>query len=302
MVLANNSERLVLGTVQLGLNYGIANSSGKPELSEAENLIREAFNSGIREFDTAQAYGDSEKVLGKIITNLEINDDIRIISKFNPNIEISNKENIKKSIIASLDNLRVSKLHCIMFHSESVLDQWTNELTDMLKSFISEDLIDHIGISVSSPNMALKALNNKSISILQIPSNVMDRRFEKASVFDHADTCSKTIYVRSIFLQGLLMMNYQEIPENMGFAQKIVSNLEKYTEEKKIDREVVLMGYPREAYKNAKIIFGAETSDQVKSNIHTWNTNIDKKIIQEIPSVFNYTDEKLLNPALWPDY
>ncbi len=293
-------NRLILGTVQIGLDYGIANETGKPDLKCAEDIIRTAWANGIQEFDTAQNYGDGEKILGQIITTLKINDDIRVISKFNPDIEISDIESLKKSIINSLDNLKISKLHCIMFHRESALDQLTSKLSDMLKSFIYEGLIDHIGISVSSPAMAIKALNNKLISIVQIPSNILDRRFEKAGVFDLADACSKTIYVRSIFLQGLLMMNNLEIPVNMRFAQKVVSDFEKYIEEKNIDREAVLMGYPREAYQNAKIIFGAETVVQVKSNIQTWNTNIDKQIVKDIPSIFDYTDEKLLNPALWP--
>jgi len=55
-------SHLVLGTAQLGLPYGIANQTGQPDQVVATAIIREAWNQGIREFDTAQGYGDSEQV------------------------------------------------------------------------------------------------------------------------------------------------------------------------------------------------------------------------------------------------
>ena len=61
-----NINRLVLGTAQLGTNYGIANRMGKPDFDTAEAIIKTTWDAGIREFDTAQGYGDSEQVLGEV--------------------------------------------------------------------------------------------------------------------------------------------------------------------------------------------------------------------------------------------
>ncbi len=85
-------NRFVLGTAQIGMQYGIANTTGKPDLINAETIIKEAWNGGIQEFDTAQAYGESEKVLGNIFDNLNIKHSAKVITKFSPNLN-HNDEN-----------------------------------------------------------------------------------------------------------------------------------------------------------------------------------------------------------------
>ncbi|NIO19558.1 MAG: hypothetical protein GTN76_02110 [Candidatus Aenigmarchaeota archaeon] len=62
---------LVLGKTQLVL-YGIASQTILPDQVIATTIIREAWNQGIREFDTAQRYGTSEEVLGKALWELGI--------------------------------------------------------------------------------------------------------------------------------------------------------------------------------------------------------------------------------------
>ena len=73
-------SKLILGTVQLGLNYGVNNSSGKPTLDTAFNILNLAYESGIRTFDTAEAYGDSQEVIGRYIKQFP-NKKFKIITK-----------------------------------------------------------------------------------------------------------------------------------------------------------------------------------------------------------------------------
>ena len=72
MVMESEETRLVLGTVQLGLDYGIANENGKPTQDQATAIIQKAWDNGIREFDTAQAYVTIENVLGIALKKLGI--------------------------------------------------------------------------------------------------------------------------------------------------------------------------------------------------------------------------------------
>ncbi len=57
--------RLTLGTVQLGMDYGIANTAGKPDYEKSAGILDAALEGGINAFDTAAAYGDSEAVIGR---------------------------------------------------------------------------------------------------------------------------------------------------------------------------------------------------------------------------------------------
>ena len=58
------SNKLILGTVQFGLKYGINNTIGKPKKNEVLNLLKFAYNSGIRVLDTAEAYGNAHQLIG----------------------------------------------------------------------------------------------------------------------------------------------------------------------------------------------------------------------------------------------
>ena len=130
-------NRLVLGTAQIGMQYGIANKTGKPDLINAEQIIKEAWNGGIREFDTAQAYGESEKVLGNAFDNLNIKHSAKVITKFSPNLDLNIEKELRNSILTSLINLRIEKLHGILLHREEVLNCWDKGCGEALTSFKS---------------------------------------------------------------------------------------------------------------------------------------------------------------------
>ena len=59
-----------MGTAQLGMAYGVANLAGRPSAAQASALIATCVARGITWFDTAEAYGDSELVLGQAFADL----------------------------------------------------------------------------------------------------------------------------------------------------------------------------------------------------------------------------------------
>ena len=72
-------DRLVLGTAQLGLEYGHTNITSMPTAIQALSIINYALEKGIKTFDTARIYGTAENLLGRI----KPNDIITIITKLN---------------------------------------------------------------------------------------------------------------------------------------------------------------------------------------------------------------------------
>ena len=93
-----DDNKLVLGTAQLGLNYGIANKTGKPDLATVRDIVLEAWEGDIRYFDTAQAYGESECVLGKVLSDLGIGNKAHIITKPSPDIDHGNKKQLEDAL------------------------------------------------------------------------------------------------------------------------------------------------------------------------------------------------------------
>ncbi len=62
--------KLALGTAQFGMNYGIANSSGKVNHEEAREILSLGRSVGIDTLDTAIAYGDSEESLVSLLRKI----------------------------------------------------------------------------------------------------------------------------------------------------------------------------------------------------------------------------------------
>lgn len=294
------SSHLVLGTAQLGLPYGIANKTGQPDQVVATAIIREAWNQGIREFDTAQGYGVSEEVLGKALYELGVSSEAKIITKFHPNLDHLNPSAMSKSLDQSLQRLGVPRLFGIMLHREELLFLWDKGLGKILHDFVLSGRVEKIGISIYLPDNAVKALKTEGIDMVQLPANILDRRFENAGVFKLADEKKKTIYIRSIFLQGLILMNSREIPEKMDFARPTLEKIESLSNNFGLSRQEIALGYIKSEMPNAHVIFGADIPSQVRENMTAWQKEIPKSLGNQLKAIFADVDGQILNPMLWP--
>jgi len=293
-------SQLILGTAQLGMDYGIANKTGKPDMQMAHDILRTAWEGGIRQFDTAQAYGESEKILGKVLSDLGILNQAKLITKLAPDINHSNNQDIADALMKSLENLKIERLYGLMLHHEEFLDLFEGGLSDILADFIDQGLVDNIGMSLYSPAKAKVALEYDLISILQVPANICDHRFYETGIFHLAEKKGIHMYIRSIFLQGLLLMGKNEIPEKMKYSASIVEILESLCKEFNISRQVLTLGYIKQKYPQAFVIIGAETKEQLADNIAVWNSDQALSITGKVDAIFADMDEKIINPTLWP--
>jgi len=294
---SNRPDRLVLGTAQLGMRYGIANTEGKPDQSVATAIIAEALDHGIYQFDTAQGYGDSEDVLGHALANQRRKDSVRIISKLPPVLDNPSSECLRKSVEQSIRRLGIDRLSGLMLHREEQLELWDHGLGQMMSALVKDGLVKQIGVSVYSPEKALQALECNDISIIQVPSNILDTRFEKSGVFNYAARLGKTVYVRSIFLQGLLLM--EQLPKHMHFAAKYHNAVRSLAHELGITVCELALWYAREAYPEARIVFGVDTPSQIQINVQYWEKERPSLEVASIRSRIGKVPERVLNPSLW---
>ena len=301
---SNNSNqlcRLVLGTAQLGMLYGVDNTSGQPDTQRCEDLVKIAWEGGIRDFDTAQAYGESEINLGNVFKKLNIAEEVRVTTKVSDHLSPDRAVELKNAIADSISRLGVTHLFALLLHQEESLDRWDEDLKELYTGLVADGLTENIGISVYSPDKALKAVKTDGISIVQVPSNILDRRFENAGIFQVAEDYSKTIFVRSIFLQGLLLMNVKDLSRSMAFAARTVEKFHGLARKAGVPINHLALGYVREAYPHARIIFGAETPEQVAINLSAWKSPLPGLWIEEAKELFCDVEIKILNPSLWPE-
>lgn len=301
--------KLVLGTVQLGLNYGINNLHGQPNLLSANEIIQSAIDNQINYFDTAQAYGNSETILGHFG-----NKSIQIITKLNPmnSIELSesNQQKIlnatKKSIQDSLNLLQRDKLDVLLLHRWEHKNYQNGLIWKYLEEQKKKNLINQLGVSIQTLDEAIESLNDLSVDSIQLPVNILDWRWETSEfqiALKRRNSQKKIIiYARSIFLQGLLISNKDKLWQYITKSNDLQIYLNQLLNDEQNLKELCL-GYVKSLDWIDFILIGVETLNQLKDNLYLFSAaKINQSQSLQIKNHhLNYrTDVKLLNPAFWP--
>lgn len=294
-------QRLVLGTAQLGMPYGIANTSGRPNPARAIAIVEAAWFHGISEFDTAQAYGDSERILGKAFAELGISDQARVVSKIDPAVDHSDSQAVRDAVSQSLERLGISRLYGVMVHDERHLDAMGQGLGDVLRSLREEGLIEHAGVSLYTPQKALDALSLDTVDLIQIPANLLDRRMEDAGVFAKVRSRGKQIAIRSVFLQGLLLMSADQLPSKVRMASDLLVRLQSIAKEYGFSPQHLSLGYVRERYPDAKVLVGAELPRQIVENCAYWSRLLSDGVLNRLHRAFDEIDERIVDPRFWKE-
>ncbi len=293
-------ERLVLGTAQLGLPYGITNRTGQPNQLVATAIIREAWENGIQEFDTAQGYGESERILGKSLLQLKLSDQARVITKPHPLLDHLNATTLENAVVESLKDIGVPQIYGLMLHREEMLTSWHKGLAEILSRLVAKGIVQKVGVSVYSPEKAIEAINTDGIDMVQVSTNILDRRLEKAGVFVLARDKKKQIYVRSVFLQGLILMNTGDVPDRLSFAGHALEKIESLANMLRMTRQELALGYIKMALPYAKVVIGVDLPEHVKDNCRVWQRSYPVSLVSCVREFFPEVDEKILNPSLWP--
>lgn len=294
-----SASRLVLGTAQLGMAYGIANRSGKPDFKTALSIVQAAFEGGVVEFDTAQAYGESETVLGSIFAELGITKDVKVTTKLDPRLSPLTEGSLLRSVEQSFERLRIEQLEGFLLHREEMIDTLGDDLDEALLGLVRNGYVGSLGVSVYSPEMARQALGTDLFRIVHLPSSILDRRFRNAGIFEMAQRFDKRIYIRSAFLQGLLLMDTVDVPQGLAPVRPVLEELDGIAARYRSTRQAMALVYLRDRFENAKVIFGAETLGQVKQNIGYWNGQAPSGLLKEIENIIPELDESILNPSRW---
>ncbi len=288
-----NSQFLALGTAQFGLDYGVANRHGKPNKAEISEILEIAHNEGIKIIDTAISYGNSEEVLGEIGV-----EGFKVITKIPP-VSHTNKNRVctwmLEQISCSLERLRQDSIYAVLLHSPSDMSgELSEEIKNGLNILKQKNLVQKIGVSIYRPKDLI--LNRKLISsgVVQAPISIMDRRFlEKSTLNNIADSDCELI-ARSAFLQGLLLMNPDELDERFSRWQPLFRSFSEWCRKLRVTRLSACLALFNHFSGISRVVLGVETPRQLQEILHAWEDS------QSIPLYDCFTDdEDLLLPMNW---
>ena len=214
-------SKLTLGTVQLGMNYGIANKIGKPNSDESYDILVAALNGGINTVDTSIDYGKSEKIIGEFIKRKKDNN-LNIVTKFNlVNNNSINLNQIRKEIYeqvnSSLNTFGIDKIPVYLFHQgkDQDMESYAEPVSLVLSELKKDGLISVGGISLYNPHDVHFILENREFQAVQIPVNIFDQRLIVDGTLVKMKETNKIVFARSVYLQGLFFLNPAGLTGNL---------------------------------------------------------------------------------------
>jgi spore coat polysaccharide biosynthesis protein SpsF (cytidylyltransferase family)/aryl-alcohol dehydrogenase-like predicted oxidoreductase len=297
-----------LGTAQLGMDYGLVNRTGKPSRPDAVGLVRHAISHGVMHLDTARAYGDSEAVLGaalsgawrsrvEIVTKLDTLDGLPSDEK-TPVVRAA----VDESVASSCRELNATRLPTLLLHRWHHRTAWQGAAWQRLLELQSEGIIRSLGASVSHPYEALEALQDPSVQHLQLPMNVLDRRW-RASGVDKAVAARADLilHARSPFLQGILLHPPEAWPATDYDGEGCVRELHRLV--RRFERQSIAdlcLTYLRSQSWISSIVVGCETLAQLQHNLNLFRgPKLTTEQSEEVERALPVAPDDLLNPAKW---
>ena len=299
---------LIVGSVQLGLAYGAANRTGKPDRQTALRLVRRAVDAGVGGFDTARAYGDSEDRLGEALKGLRI----PTVTKLSPLSDLTADASpetiaaaVDASIATSLLALQRDRLDCLLLHRAIQLTAFDGAVWKRLEQHLAQGTVSALGVSVQSPAEALTALRHRNVRHLQLPFNILDWRWAETGAIEAIRSKrSVTVHVRSVLLQGVLAASDPFVwprVENIH-ARVLIAWLDNTA--RRVGRQSVAdlcLAYVRAQDWIDGVVIGMETEEQLEANLLlSTRPPLTPADCAAIEAARPRVPEQLLDPSRWP--
>ncbi len=293
---------LTLGTVQLGMSYGIANAGGQPGKEQAAEILAAALGSGFAFLDTAPAYGNSEETLGALLPAVAGAEVAQVVSKVTGGQDPADWGD---QLEESLRRLGRPSLHSWLLHDENdfariVTDTWA--LIYYLKNI---GRITNFGVSCYTPAVAMKAVRMPLVNAVQVPGNVFDRRFLSDECLDAAHAGGAFVFVRSVFLQGLCLMEPDAVPPRLPGAVEGVTALRLHCQEAGLSPQAFCLHYVNHRLRGRahSLVLGVDSDTQVRELVAAMNQpSPGVEVFEEWEKRWPKSPPEMINPSTWGVY
>lgn len=274
-------SKLVLGTVQFGLQYGV-NSAGRPSEDAVKDILREASKGGITTLDTSSAYGNSEEILGECVTSDEC---FNIISKYP-----KGEKSVSELFNGSLKRLGVNKLYGYLLHHFEVYKN-NPKVWDEFLVLKESGKVQKIGFSLYTPDELEFILKNGSpFDLIQVPFNIFDKKF--LPYMKELHDKGVEIHVRSTFLQGLFFKDRNALSEKLKPMKKYLLQLDEFSKESGLNISEIALNYNLQNPYIDGVLIGVDNVEQLIINLNS---------VKEVPVdiEIEVKEQELLNPVNW---
>jgi len=296
-------SRLMLGTVQFGMPYGVANRTGQPDYRDVLNIVAAAIEGRVNCFDTAAVYGNSEQVLGRALRELGVAEQVFVVTKVRPlnPAELADSalasRAIEQSVASSRSLLGIDCLPVVLFHREA-----DAAYLDELGKLKERGWLRFAGVSCDNrPGPAAEFVVRGNVSALQIPANVADPRHQRSGIFHDAAAAGVAVFIRSVYLQGLLVMPEENVPPSLHAIISVRRKLAKIAGDGGMPLAELAVRYMLAQRGVTCVLTGVETVAQVKENVAIFERGpLPADMVHAIDAASPDLPEAIVTPSMWP--
>lgn len=291
-----------LGTVQLGIDYGMVGSTKKPTQDAAFAVLDAAAKLGVNTWDTANNYGDSETVIGNWVAENR-GPKPNIITKIGP-LDHSSKAALRDDILRQTEkcckDLQVDKLDMLMLHDFADYDKDRDVCTKVFADLKASGVIRTSAISAYSEH-DYRVMADSEFDAMQIPLNVFDWDKIENGEMDALKQAGKSVFTRSVYLQGLVFMDPQNLPEKMAFAKPTLEKYQALCKEFEVSPAVLALSYVLSVPAVTSVVLGCQNPEQVASNCDMINSRLELTAahMEALRKAFADTPRRVLDPRIW---
>ncbi len=286
----NKKNKIILGTVQFGLNYGINNVESKPTKNKVYKMLDFATEHGIEILDTADAYGNASEIIGKY--NAVYPERFLINTKFQ-----AKGLQLSKQLEASFAKLQTNHVNTYFYHSFFDFVNYP-AIQEELKILKMDGKINKVGISVYDNEEFKIAIDSDIIDTIQFPFNLLDNYYQRGELMTFAKERGKELQVRSVFLQGLFFKTLDSIPPKLTPLKPYLQLIHDLSNKYQFSIEQLALMYAIQQPAIDYIIIGVDNLEQLKQNMYICNQNFSDEIFEKINQI-KVHETNLLYPKNW---
>lgn len=287
---------ITLGTAQFGTNYGIANGIGQVSREEVAKILSCALAQGVDSLDTAIGYGQSEAMLGGIGVG-----QFDVVTKLPPlPIDVADlKKWIADQVSGCLERLKQESIHGLLLHrSHDLQGPAGSVLADELSALKKQGRVEKIGVSIYNPSELEFVTNSLELDLVQAPLNLVDRRLVTSGWLDRLKQMNAEVHTRSAFLQGLLLMSREHIPEKFERWAGLWDSWGESLRMHDISALAACLFYPLAHPQVDRVVVGVDSLAQLKEIV-----DVAKRApVARDFDFMSSDDEQLINPSRWSEF
>lgn len=298
---------LALGTVELGLDYGIdaPGEFGRPSESEARRLVHAALDAGINLIDTARAYGESEAVLGRALRDRRAQ--VVLATKVRTageNGVTPDAAGLRRQMLASLeDSLRLLQTDYVdiwqIHNVDAELLGRIDQVADVFAEAQRSGKVRWAGGSTYGSDLPLAAIESGVFDMLQGTYSVLDQRLCER-VLPLADERDIGILVRSILLKGALTPRGDFLPDRLDMLRRRSRQFRALVAEAGLEvgpiQAAIAFGLANPHIDS--VLVGVRSEAELREDLQAVELKLPRELLEQLATL-RLDDAELLNPGTW---